>query len=72
MTSKDEMMKRVWRVYAIGVHSQRLGQVMRSVVTQFSTKEHKVLSSLEGECAIAYFNEHFDGTLEQQLSLEGV
>ena len=72
MTSKDEVMGRVWRVYANGVHSQRLGQVMRSVVTQFSTKEHKVLSSLEGECAIAYFNEHFDETLEQQLSLEGV
>lgn len=72
MTAKDEMMKRVWSVYANGVGKQRLGQVMRSVVTQFSTKEHKVLSSLEGECAIAYFNEHFDETLEQQLSLEGM
>lgn len=72
MTSKEEMMKRVWSVYANGVHSQRLGQVMRSVVTQFSTKEHKCLSNMDGEVAIAYFNEHFDETLEQQLSLEGM
>lgn len=71
MTAKEEMLKRVWSVYSKSVN-QRLGQVMRSVVTQFSTKEHKVLSSLEGECAIAYFNEHFDETLEQQLSLEGM
>lgn len=72
MTSKEEMMKRVWSVYANGVGNQRLGQVMRSVVTQFSTKEHKCLSNMDGEVAIAYFNEHFDETLEQQLSLEGM
>lgn len=71
MTSKEEMMKRVWDVYSKSVN-QRLGQVMRSVVTQFSTKEHKVLSILDGECAIAYFNEHFNEMLEQQLDLEGV
>lgn len=71
MTSKEEMMKRVWGVYSKSVN-QRLGQVMRSVVTQFSTKEHKCLSNMDGEVAIAYFNEHFDETLEQQLDLEGV
>lgn len=68
---KDQILAASWELYDQLGHQTSLGRCIRAVCTQLQTKEHKILSLLNGQPALDYFNEHYDDTLEEQLSLLG-
>ena len=49
-----------------------LGACLRCVCSQFQTAEHKRLATMEGECALAYFNQHYSDKYELQFNLEAM
>ena len=69
---KQQILAEAWELYDQCGQSVSLGMCIRSVCTQFATKEHSVLSKLNGNPAIQYFNEHYSDKYEQQFNLEGM
>jgi hypothetical protein len=71
--SKEQILQKAFALYSneYGVHAI-LGQCIRSVCTQLSTNEHKILSKFDGNVAIEYFHQHYRDDLEQQLDSEGM
>jgi hypothetical protein len=70
--TKQQILAQAWNLYH--EHSQliTLGACIRTVCSQMATKEHKRLSTLDGNPALCYFNEHYNDKYEQQYLLEGV
>lgn len=69
---KQQILTEAWELY----HSQgcmvKLGMCIRQVCSQMATKEHSILSKLDGEPALAYFNQHYSDKYELQFNLEGM
>lgn len=68
---KDQILNQAWELYYQLGHQTTLGRCLRQVSSQMRVKEHKLLSLLDGNVAIHYFNEHYDDKYEEQLSLLG-
>lgn len=63
---KEAYLDAAWNLYKNTSQSATLGMCIRNVCPQFQTKEHSVLSKLDGHCSLSYFNEEFNkGEIEQ-------
>lgn len=66
---KHQILTQAWFLY-YNNYPVTLGKCIRQVSTQMQSNKHKRLSTLDGEPALCYFNEHYVDGLEQQLPLE--
>lgn len=57
--AKEQYLDAAWDIYKSFSHSCTLGMCLRNVCAQFQTKEHSILSRLDGHCALEYFNTEF-------------
>lgn len=71
MSDKEEVLEEAWHLYEECACQISLGRCIRQVCSQMRAKEHKLLSLLDGNVALQYFNEHYDDKYEQQLNLLG-
>lgn len=69
---KQQVLAEIWETYYSLLPNIRLGQCMRQLCSQFATKEHKCLSDMDGEVALAYFHLHYNDKYEQQFNMEGM
>ena len=66
---KEQLISEAWQLYQANAFQVKLGLCLRNVCKQFQTKEHSLLSKLDGNPALDYFNEKYDAGLEEQLKL---
>jgi hypothetical protein len=66
---KHQILTQAWFLYYTN-YPATLGKCIRQSCTQMQSSEHKRLSTLDGEPALCYFNEHYTDGMEQQLTLE--
>lgn len=60
MVNHNQLVLRdAWRLFAEYYPKHTLGQCIRMSVLSMEEQEHSVLSTMDGEVAIAYFNEHY-------------
>jgi flagellar motor switch protein FliG len=57
--TKQSILAAAWSRYSVNYHSSTLGSCIRAECPVSYQQEHKVLSRLDGQVALEYFNDTF-------------
>lgn len=56
----DAVLSEAWEEYSKVVFVQNLGSCIRKVCPQMQTDEQSILNKLQGSCAVAYLEQHYE------------